>query len=56
MLKQISSISFIEAMTLVTAVYYLMVALLFYRSEMQRFVANNLLKRPGRKGQGETPM
>ena len=58
MLKQISSASFIEATIVVTAVYYLTVALLFYRNEIKQFLTSKLLKRPAPvpKGKPKTPV
>ena len=56
MLKQISSTSFIEATAVVTVLYYLAVGLLFYRNDIRDFLANKVLKRPDREGQGATPL
>lgn len=56
MLQKISSARFIETTILVTAVYYLVVMLLFYRGEIKRLLTNTLFRRPSPRGKGETPM
>ncbi|MBN8856707.1 MAG: hypothetical protein J0H07_32930 [Sphingobacteriales bacterium] len=45
MLKQISSTSFIETTLLVTAAYYLAVALVFYRSDIRLLITKKMSKK-----------
>jgi len=56
MLQHISSIRFIEAITLGTAIYYLAAGVFFYRNEIKQFLASKLLKRPALKGKAKTPV
>jgi len=56
MLKHISATGFIETILLVTAVYYLAVATLFYRNDIRRLLARTLFNRPSLDGKGENSM
>ena len=56
MLKHIPSTTFIEAIILVTALYYAAAGLLFYRNEIRVFLTNKLLKRPAARGKAKTPL
>jgi len=56
MLKHIPSASFIEAIILATALYYVTVGVLFYRNEIRQLLTSKLLKRPAAGGKAKTPV
>jgi len=53
MLQNISSTNFIETTILITVVYYLTVAPLFYRTEIKQLLTSQLLKEPSPSGSSE---